>query len=122
MTENISFEDKKLNPAGAYGHPDEVLSDQSLTRDQRIEILREWHYDALRLQDSAAENMTGGEPDRLQSVTNALLKLGVSPAAEADPHAPEKDSVLGKGLASIGRYVSQLAHALCSNPGGFDRE
>lgn len=119
MTEDITFEDKKLNPAGAYGHPDEVLNDQSLTRDQRIEVLREWHYDALRLQDSAAENMTGGEPDQLQSVTNALLKLGVSPAAEADPHAPKKESFLRRGLSSVGRYMSQVAQR--ARPDGMQR-
>jgi hypothetical protein len=80
-----SVEEKKVNPSAVYTHPSDVLDDASLTQDEKIAILREWHYDAVRLQDSAGENMTGGEPDRLQSVSNALLKLGIAPTAEADP-------------------------------------
>jgi hypothetical protein len=88
VTEAQSVEEKKVNPSVSYNHPSDVVSDQTLTRDEKIAILREWHYDAVRLQESASENMTGGEPDRLRSVSNALLELDVSPAAELDPHAP----------------------------------
>jgi hypothetical protein len=82
--------DKKLNPRGAYAHPDQVLADESLTREQKIEILREWYYDATRLQESDGENMTGGEPDMLRAVSNALLQLDVAPAEEKDPGMPPK--------------------------------
>ena len=78
------FEHKKVDPRSAYRHPDLVLADKALTREQKIEILREWHYDATRLQESEAENMSGGEPDMLRAVSNALLKLGVAPAGEKD--------------------------------------
>jgi hypothetical protein len=83
------FTKKKLDPRSAYQHPDEVLKDDDLTREQKIEILREWHYDAVRLQESAGENMAGGEPDMLRAVSKALLALDVSPAEEADPNAPK---------------------------------
>ena len=99
-TEDIT--DKKLNPRGSYQHPDQVLADNSLTREQKVEILREWHYDAIRLQESAGENMTGGEPDLLRAVSRALLSLDVSPAAEADTNAP-KQSWWDKPV----RYVKQ---------------
>ena len=112
MADTHTFEEKKVNPATAYGHPEEVLNDAALTRDQKIEILREWHYDATSLQTSADENMTGGEPDRLQSVSNALLKLGVSATAEVDPHAPQKESVLRRGLTAVGQHISRAAQAL----------
>jgi len=87
MSGSKDFEEKKLNPRAAYQHPEQVITDQSLTREQKIEILREWHYDAVRLQESAGENMTGGEPDLLRQVSNALLRLDVSPSVEADPNA-----------------------------------
>ena len=70
-----TFEDKKTNPAAAYAHPNEVLEDASLSREQKIEVLREWHYDATRLQESAAENMTGGESSRLGEVRKAIHDL-----------------------------------------------
>lgn len=106
-----TFEDKKTNPAAAYAHPNEVLEDASLSREQKIEVLREWHYDATRLQESAAENMTGGEPDRLQSVSNALLKLGVSPTAEADPRAPKPQSGVMAALGKFGQYLTEMTRS-----------
>ncbi len=105
MVSQDSVEAKKVNPGASYDHPNDVLSDQTLTRDQKIAILREWHYDAVRLQESAGENMTGGEPDRLRSVSNALLELGISPAAELDPHAPGQPSVLQRILKRFSSFV-----------------
>ncbi len=79
----------KLDARHTYQHPDQVLLDEALTREQKIEILREWYYDAVRLQESESENMSGGETDMLQAVSKALLKLDVSPAAEQDPNGPK---------------------------------
>ena len=73
MTTEEIIADKKVNPSASYLRPDDIVNDGALTNEQKIAILREWHYDALRLQDAAEENMTGGEPDRLQAVSNALL-------------------------------------------------
>jgi hypothetical protein len=105
MTNVESVEAKKVNPASSYDHPSDVLKDEALTREQKIAILREWHYDAVRLQESAGENMTGGEPDRLRQVSNALLQLDISPAAELDPHAPEKPSIMRRILRRISSLV-----------------
>lgn len=98
----------KLNPAGTYGDPADVLNDTKMTRDEKIAILREWRYDALRLQESEAENMSGGEPDRLRAVSNALLKLGVSLAKEADPKATPKTSTLSRAR----RYLTDCMDAI----------
>jgi len=93
---------KKQNPSAAYNDPADVLNDKDLSRDEKIAILREWYYDALRLQESEGENMSGGEPDRLRSVSKALLELGVSPVTEGDPKAEAKSSHLDKAK----RYLS----------------
>lgn len=103
MTGTEDITDKKLNPRGSYQHPDQVLADPKLTREQKIEILREWHYDAIRLQESDGENMTGGEPDLLRAVSRALLSLDVSPAVEGDPNAPKPTQWWEKPV----RYVTQ---------------
>jgi hypothetical protein len=97
MSGSNDFAEKKLNPRATYQHPDQVLADNELTREQKIEILREWHYDALRLQESADENMTGGEPDLLRAVSNALLQLDVAPSVETDPKAPKEPAPWWKG-------------------------
>ncbi len=65
-----------------YAHPEEILRDQSLTKDQKIERLREWDQDLRQLMVASEENMPGtvsGQPaESLQAVTDALCKLGVS--------------------------------------------
>jgi hypothetical protein len=99
------FAKKKQDPRSAYQHPEEVLKDDKLTREQKIEILREWHYDAIRLQDSAGENMTGGEPDMLRAVSRALLTLDVSPVEEADPNAPKSKATWSSALRARMRKV-----------------
>ena len=73
MTGTDDIEDKKLNPRATFQHPEQVLADTTLTRGQKIEILREWHYDAVRLQESDSENMTGGEPDLLRKETGGYV-------------------------------------------------
>ena len=102
------IEEKKVNPSGSYNDPEEVLKDTKLSRDEKIAVLREWHYDAMRLQESEGENMSGGEPDRLRSVSNALLTLGVSAAKDADPKGEAKSSTLGKAK----RYLSNCVEAI----------
>jgi hypothetical protein len=99
MADLRKIENIMLNPAAAFKEPAQVVHDASLTRDQKIEILRQWHYDAVRLQESAGENMTGGELDKLRAVSKALLELDVHPSKEADPHDPTNQpapSVLGR--------------------------
>lgn len=105
---NTDVESKKVNPTAAYHHPDDVVADAKLSRKEKVAILREWHYDATRLQESDGENMTGGEPDRLRSVSNALLKLGVSPAKEADPNGEARSSPLRK----VHRYITKAVETL----------
>jgi hypothetical protein len=50
--------------------------ESELSRDEKIKILQSWELDARRLLESAEENMTGGEKDRLPEVLKALRELG----------------------------------------------
>ncbi|MFO7724750.1 MAG: hypothetical protein R6V45_04290 [Oceanipulchritudo sp.] len=63
------------DPALAFSHPDDVLLDSSLSREQKHEILKSWERDAIRLQESEAEGFSGGERSRLDAVVSALEKL-----------------------------------------------
>lgn len=71
---------KDMESGETYTHPAQVLADQRLTREEKIRVLREWYYDAIRLQDAASENMAGPGRDKLQAVSNALLELGETPS------------------------------------------
>lgn len=66
-----------------YKHPKEVVTDETLTREQKIQILRQWEYDIRDMQVAEEENMIGSgfTGATLTSVLKALSELGV----KADP-------------------------------------
>ena len=75
----IDVEQALLDPTSVFAGPDDVVSADGIDRETKIEILRRWGYDALELEVAEEENMTGGEPDRLDKVVKALERLGVEP-------------------------------------------
>ena len=64
-----------LDPSSVYKSPDKVLKDKSLTRNQKIEILRRWEYDAIELQVAEEENMQGQNGKILDEILNALHEI-----------------------------------------------
>jgi hypothetical protein len=62
------------DPSRAFASPREV-AESDLPREEKIRILRSWELDARRLLESAEENMTGGEKDRLPEIQRALREL-----------------------------------------------
>jgi len=77
-----------LDPTSEFDSPGDVLKDESTSREQKIEILRRWEYDARELQVASEENMPGNNSDILDEVLDALNKLG---ALEVDhSEAPTK--------------------------------
>ena len=57
----MDFEKAKLNPATVFNSPQEVVSNQELSREQKIEILRQWEQDARLMEVAEEENMPGPE-------------------------------------------------------------
>ncbi|HKG73297.1 MAG TPA: hypothetical protein VKA79_03575 [Aestuariivirgaceae bacterium] len=62
------------DPSRAFSSPRDVVA-SALPREEKIRILRSWELDARRLLESAEENMTGGEKDRLPEIQRALREL-----------------------------------------------
>jgi hypothetical protein len=58
----MDFEKAKLNPAAVFKSPQEVVSIQELSREQKIEILRRWEQDARLMEVAEEENMPGPQP------------------------------------------------------------
>ena len=86
---NIIDIDKLLkDPSTYFKSPKEVCEEETLTRDQKIKILRQWEYDALELEVAEEENMSGGSPDVLHEILVALRKLGAS--HDSEHSAPTK--------------------------------
>lgn len=70
----FDYDQALLDPSPIFGTPEAVLTHPALDDRQRREILERWKLDAVRLADSANENMAGGEEPMLQRVNDALLE------------------------------------------------
>ncbi len=74
-----------LDPTSVFKAPEDVLKARDLTREQKIEILRRWEYDARELEVADDESMTGGGSDLLQRVLDSLSTLGYVPDPDKEP-------------------------------------
>ena len=53
----MDFEKAKLNPAAVFKSPQEIVSIQELSREQKIEILQQWEQDARLMEVAEEESM-----------------------------------------------------------------
>lgn len=62
-----------LDPSSLYHSPQDVVGDDRLTREQKIEILRRWEYDEAEVRVAEEEGMPGGSNgELLQQIVKAL--------------------------------------------------
>ena len=79
----MDFEKAKLNPAASFKSPQDVVSNQELSRDQKIEILKRWEEDARAIEVAEEEGMPGQQqPKQLQPIRDALHSLNYFPNPE----------------------------------------
>ncbi len=82
----IDVKKAMLDPTMVFKYPKEVIANTELTRDQKIEILRRWEYDAHQLEVAEEEaGMAVLRPEMLDLVLQALLTLGVERDTEHTP-------------------------------------
>lgn len=62
-------------PASVFATPEEVLEHDELSREQKIEILRRWQYDAVEIDVAVDEGMPGDDHPLLRRIMLALGKL-----------------------------------------------
>jgi len=84
----IDVEKALVDPGLVFKSPAELLANQDLSRQQKIEILRRWEYDVRELQVAEEESMEGPQPVTLDTVLGALRELGA--AADTERSAPTK--------------------------------
>jgi len=63
------------DPKQRFGTPGAVVEAVELSGDEKIAILERWRLDALRLADSEAEGMGGGENAEIDEIERLLLRL-----------------------------------------------
>ncbi len=75
-----------LDPTMVFKDPKDVVANVELTRDQKIEILRRWEYDARQLEVAEEEaGMAVRQPDMFDRVVQALHALDVKRDTEHTP-------------------------------------
>jgi hypothetical protein len=84
----IDFEKALLDPGLVFKTPQELLANNELSREQKIEILRRWEYDVRHLQVAEEESMEGPQPVTSEAVQQALRGIGA--AADPERSAPTK--------------------------------
>ncbi len=70
-----NIEKAMLDPTAVFKTPEEVLLREDMSRDEKVEVLRRWAYDARQLEAAEEENMGGQQPDILDEILGALHAL-----------------------------------------------
>ena len=93
----IDLEQALNDPASVFGQPEEVLAQTTLSKEQKIEILRRWQYNAEEEAVALEEGMPGEETDALRQVLIALGTLigpiDVEHSAPSKQHGQSQSSV-----------------------------
>lgn len=71
----LDYQKALLDPASIFDGPEEVLEQAELSKDQQIEILKRWAYDANEVAVAEEEGMEGDGPLILQRVLETLDKV-----------------------------------------------
>ena len=75
-----------LVPTMVFKEPKDVVVSDELNRDQKIEILRRWEYDARQLEVAEEEaGMAVHSPEMFDRVVQALHTLGAERDTEHSP-------------------------------------
>jgi len=75
-----------LDPTLVFGTPQDVVNDTELSRDQKVEILRRWQYDARELEVAEEEaGMAVRKPEIPDLIASALHSLGEKLDTEHSP-------------------------------------
>jgi len=70
-----NFEKALIDPTTVYEQPQDVLLDETLSKDEKLKILKQWEYDARGLLVAEEENMPGDASSMLQRILAAIHEL-----------------------------------------------
>jgi hypothetical protein len=78
----VDLERARLDPGAVFAGPEALRDHPGLTREQKVELLRRWEYDARELSTAEAEGMVGGEGAILDRIEAVLGEFTESPAVD----------------------------------------
>ena len=71
----IDLDQALSSPTCVFRRPEDIVEHPTLTRAQKIDILRNWIYDAPELAVAENEGMSGGEAAEIDVVMAALDRV-----------------------------------------------
>lgn len=71
----IEMERALLNPGSVFATPEDLVACEGLSKQQKIEILRRWEYDASESAVAVEEGMPDGNGELLQRILLAIQQL-----------------------------------------------
>lgn len=95
----VDFDKAVADPESVFGEPERVLREPSLTRDQKIEILRRWEYNVSEEAVALEEGMPGEENGRLRRILLALGEL--AGPIDVDRTGPSKQHGLSRKAVGL---------------------
>ncbi len=78
----VDYERARLIPRAVFAAPRAVLACADLTREQKVDVLLRWAYDAAQLGVAREEGMAGEEQDLQGQILSALASLQADPDTE----------------------------------------
>ncbi len=100
MTEHRSeseYNKALLDPAASFRSPADVLASEAFDKQDKIEILLRWEYDAAEMSVATEEGMTGPNGcDLLQQIVIALNELAGD--IDTDHTPPTKQGGLSRSM------------------------
>lgn len=73
---DFDFETALADPGKVFTEPQAIVEDTRLSREAKINLLKQWEHDARELSVAENEGMAGGEENMLGRVLRALHALG----------------------------------------------
>jgi hypothetical protein len=87
-TAPLDLEHARLDPASVFATPAALLADPRLDREQKIDLLQRWQYDAREMSVAEEEGMGNGEPSLVGEISRALHSL--TDGYDAEHSSPTK--------------------------------
>lgn len=86
MTQHVTKQEKIEKPDSAFAKPDNIVSAQGLSAEEKKKALETWEQDARQLMTASNEGMSGKQeglrqesPNKLEKVIRAKAKIGEGP-------------------------------------------
>ncbi len=71
----IDMKQARLDPPSVFSSPEELENTPSLSRAEKIDLLKRWKYGAREVSEANSEGMTGENSNTLHQVSLSLNRL-----------------------------------------------